>query len=117
MPKQLEGLWFLSHPLAGDVEANKQKAAELARKLALEHPNAVIFSPVTALSFLREPEDRELALRYCEEYLRSDLFKGIILPPGWTESQGCIKELSIARDIDMKVIFLNSKNEIVSKVV
>lgn len=111
--KKLHGTYFLCHPLAGDVDANLKKAAKLARKLALENQDAVIFSPIAACSFMREPEDRDLALKYCEYYLTSGQFIGIILPPGWTESQGCIKEFEIAVKMDLAQVFLNRAGDIV----
>ncbi len=109
--KKFYGAWFLCHPLAGDseeaIKANLKKAAELARKLALENPDAVIFSPIAACSFMKEPEDRELALKYCEYYLASGQFIGIILPPGWTESRGCIREFEMAVRMNLGKVFLN----------
>ncbi|KJR97982.1 MAG: hypothetical protein VR68_11810 [Peptococcaceae bacterium BRH_c4a] len=102
--------WYLCHPLAGDIENNLKKNAALARKLALQYPDRVIFSPLAATSFMREPEDREMGLRYCFAFLRSEIFTGIMLPfPEWLNSKGCQMEFRMAYDLDMKIEFIESK--------
>lgn len=103
---KLTGIWYLCHPLAGDIEGNRAKAAELARQLAAEHPEAVIFSPLAAFSWLREPEDRAMALRYCMAILELPEVQGIILPPGWGKSWGCCMEHKRALELEKMVHYL-----------
>ena len=103
-------LWYLCHPLAGDVENNLKKNNELARELALKYPNRVIFSPLAACSFLREPEDRDLSLKYCKTFLGTEIFTGMMLPfPGWLDSKGCQMEFRLALEMGMKIEFIDSK--------
>lgn len=103
-------LWFLSHPLAGDIAGNLKKNKELARDLALRYPNRVIFSPLAACSFMREPEDRDLSLKYCKAFLVREIFTGIMLPfPGWINSEGCKMEFRLAFEMGMKIEFIDSK--------
>ncbi len=106
--------WFLSHPLAGtqeQIKKNLEKNAALARELALRHPDRVIFSPLAAASFLQEPDDREIGMRYCLAFLGSGIFTGIILPsPEWVESEGCRKEFAEAWKRKIKIEFVDSKS-------
>jgi hypothetical protein len=103
--------YYLCHPLAGDIENNLKKNAALARELALRYPDRVIFSPLAATSFMREPEDREMGLRYCFAFLRSGIFTGIMLPfPEWIESEGCRMEFVEAFNRKMKVEFIDSRS-------
>ena len=99
---------FLSHPLAGDIKANKNKVTALARQLALDNPDRVIFSPIHMLDFLDDevPGHRQLGLRYCKTLLESGLFNRLLLAPGWTTSEGCIMEKGIAEIMGMKVVEL-----------
>lgn len=103
-------LWYLCHPLAGDVEINLRRNDVLARHLALRYPNRVIFSPIATCSFMREPEDRELSLKYCKAFLATEIFTGIMLPfPGWISSEGCKMEFRLAFEMGMKIEFIDSK--------
>jgi len=103
-------LWYLAHPLAGDIEGNLKKNAALARGLALKYPNRVIFSPLAACSFMKEPEDREISLKYCWAFMEREIFTGIMLPfPEWINSEGCKMEFRLALEMGMKIEFIDSK--------
>ncbi|MCL6478099.1 MAG: hypothetical protein K6T65_06755 [Peptococcaceae bacterium] len=92
---------YVAHPLASDPPGNIEKARAICRKIAQVVPTVVPVSPLLAFSFLREPEDRGLALWCCMELLeRCD---ELWLTGAWWGSEGCLMEKRRAEELGMPV--------------
>ena len=97
---------YLAHPYGDSPVKNFSKASYICRQLATKYPQYIIFSPIHATSYMKEPEDRELGLEYCKSYLESGMFDQLWLCPGWQDSKGCVWEKSIAEQMGIKVVEL-----------
>lgn len=81
---------YVAHPLASDPPGNTEKARVVCREIAEKYPGIIPVTPLLTFSFLREPEDRERALAYCQSLLlRCD---ELWLAGDWRSSRGCLLE-------------------------
>ena len=93
---------YVAHPLAGDVLGNMREVIQICRDISRLYTGTVPVTPLLAFSFLREPDERELALEYCLTLLeRCD---ELWLTGDWRNSEGCRMELERARELGMPVV-------------
>lgn len=87
-------IWYMAHPVAGDVQANVQRALRWLAWLRKEEPEACIIAPwipaLLAGEDDNDPAQRERGLRDCE--LVAELVDAIVLVGG-SVSRGMQREL------------------------
>lgn len=92
---------YVAHPLASDPPGNVRKAAAILARIAASFPDVVPVCPLLAFSFLEEPRDRELALKWCFALLeRCD---ELWLAGQWWASEGCLLEKRRAEELGVPV--------------
>ena len=95
MGKKLKyGLWYLAHPYRGDHEENFNQVNKIASKLIKQ--GVMVYSPVSHTHPISEAggmdgDDLGLWLKLDELFMKK--CNGIILCPGWEDSEGCNVEL------------------------
>lgn len=89
---------FISHPLSGDLEANRRKVDKICRNFL--NKGILPISPVHLFSFIDEetPELREEILEACCKLIH--LADAVIV---FGDSEGCKVEEAYARKIDKPV--------------
>lgn len=104
---------YVAHPLASDPPANKERAFAICRKLSETMPGVVPVSPLVSFSFLREPDDRELAMAFCQALLcRCDEFW---LTGRWWESKGCLEERTLAEKLGLPIVAMGGASDVLLK--
>lgn len=87
------GYWYLAQPYSGDEEANYQEGVERLSRL-MSH-GLLVFSPIVHAhppSLIMPPQKDEWWYEYDHKIIWVGGFTGIILPPLWDTSVGCVKE-------------------------
>ena len=123
----MKGLWYLAHPytvknkkgeyVAGGEEANFQlcnlRAARLIEKGVLiyspishTHPIHQIYPPFVG------GEVHVMWYEFDNAIIRATPFEGIILSPGWENSQGCRGEKVLFEELGRKVKYLTEHEAI-----
>ncbi|MCL6477850.1 MAG: DUF4406 domain-containing protein [Peptococcaceae bacterium] len=92
---------YVAHPLASDPPGNIEKVKIMCKEIAFNFSDVLPVTPLLTFSFLREPEDRERALAYCQSLLlRCD---ELWLAGDWRSSKGCLLEKQWAEGAVMPV--------------
>lgn len=86
---------FISHPYRNNPKRNRECITAIF--LTLINYNVMPISPIHMFSPLNdnEPTERELGLRFCEEMI--PLCDEIWFFDEWWESEGCWREMEVAR--------------------
>lgn len=100
--EKLEKIVYVAHPLAGDTKSNAEKVEKICRIISSTWRHIVPVSPILTFNFLEEPENRELALKYCLKLL--DRCDELWLYGDWQKSEGCLLEKEHALKRGIKVI-------------
>lgn len=108
---------YIVHPFQGKEE-NRKKIDQICRTVA--NMGYLPVSPVHAFSFLDDniPEERELALKLCQELVKS--CDQAWLFGDWEKSEGCGIEIAVAKrnyvpvlDIDFLLSHFSELKEVI----
>ncbi len=98
-------LIYLANPFGG-LKINICKSIDLEEKLVNENPGIQIFNAVDHYKrYAGKLDEETLAGMYCDMVTRCD---EIWLAPGWTNSNGCVREYEAARLAEIKVVYLSA---------
>ena len=115
-----KGLWYFAHPytckdkdgnyvLEGE-EANFRLCCWRSAQALLRGYN--VYSPIahthpihTASPELLTIKEHDVWYALDNEFVMKTDFEGIILPPGWDNSKGCIAEAKLMRELGREVIY------------
>lgn len=106
---------YISHPYKNNRERNFREVTEICAAIAHTHETVMPVSPIHMFSFLddREPEEREKALGYCLNLI-SDCDEVWVFGD-WRSSEGCVKEVNMARLLGKTVRFWEKMDVIKKK--
>lgn len=83
--------FYISHPYTGNEEINKANAKNITTRLQRDHAEDFFVNPLALMESCDEAGlDYPQIIHKCLEEMK--LCQGIIMAPGWLNSQGCRKE-------------------------
>ena len=110
---------YISHPLRGDMDLSKpnlkipydnmQKVDNICRRIADEHPDLLLLSPIHAFAFLNVFADDEKALEMDRVLL--ELADELWVFGEWQTSEGCQMEIKWARELVIPIIYETGESE------
>ena len=106
---------YIAHPLRGErldiaeVERNVARVTELCRRVAEEHPDVLILSPIHAFDFVSPLGPQDWVMRQCLALL--DLADELWVFGDWERSGGCCMEVGHARATGKLILFEDGRVE------
>ena len=100
---------YIAHPLRGEwldiaeVERNLSRVTEICRRVAEEHPDVLILSPIHAFGFVSPLEPQDWVMRQCLALL--DAADELWVFGDWERSEGCRMEVERARETGKVILF------------
>lgn len=92
---------YVSHPLRGNVEANRGRVDEICRRISEEHPDVTILSPIHNFGYVSPLGPQEWVLSQCRGLLHAA--DELWLFGEWERSEGCLMELACALEMGIPV--------------
>ena len=92
---------YVSHPLRGNVEANRRRVDEICRRISEEHPDVTILSPIHNFGYVSPAGPQEWVLSQCRGLLHAA--DELWLFGEWERSEGCLMELACALEMGIPV--------------
>lgn len=88
---------YIAHPLTthGTVEDNQKRIDAICKKLLIDHPEIVPFSPIHAFSFFDPAGDQNVVINLCKELLAS--CDELWAYGDYQKSKGCLAEIAFAK--------------------
>lgn len=87
-------LVYLAHPYGGQ-RVNLCNAMDLGNKLTFEYPDIFVFNAVPYFRQFRDAFPEKNIMERCLDMVRRS--DELWLAPGWTNSEGCVREYMCAR--------------------
>ncbi len=100
---------YLAHPLRGKnkdidtIATNMERTRDIANNIVKQEPNTLVLSPNHAFSFLSPFGDQTIPLNMCKELLK--LADEVRFYGDWENSEGCILEHNLAKELGMKIVY------------
>jgi hypothetical protein len=101
--------YYLSGPISGDIVGNEQKFVNAVKELrargySIVSPVEVCIGHIADFQLERSELDWIWYMRRDIEALVNDKVTGIIMLPGWENSQGARLELLVAKGLKMRCV-------------
>ncbi|WP_299079489.1 DUF4406 domain-containing protein [uncultured Fretibacterium sp.] len=106
---------YIAHPLRGErldiaeVERNISHVTEICRRVAEEHPDVLILSPIHAFDFVSPLGPQDWVMRQCLALL--DVADELWVFGDWERSEGCRMEVEHARETGKLILFEDGRVE------
>jgi len=100
---------YIAHPLRGErldiavIERNVARVTEICRRVAEEHPDVLLLSPIHAFDFVSPLGPQDWVMRQCLALL--DLADELWVFGDWERSEGCRLEVQHARATGKLILF------------
>jgi len=94
---------YVSHPLRGNVEANRGRVDEICRRISEEHPDVTILSPVHNFGYVSPLGPQDWVLKQCLRLVT--LADELWVYGPWESSEGCQMEIALAETVGIPVVF------------
>ena len=100
---------YIAHPLRGErldiavIERNVARVTEICRRVAEEHPDVLLLSPIHAFDFVSPLGPQDWVMRQCLALL--DLADELWVFGDWERSGGCCMEVEHARETGKAILF------------
>ena len=106
---------YIAHPLRGErldiavIERNVARVTEICRRVAEEHPDVLLLSPIHAFDFVSPLGPQDWVMRQCLALL--DLADELWVFGDWERSGGCCMEVEHARETGKLILFEDGRVE------